>query len=78
MPLHTKNSNVVDLSRHVAEATGETMTEAIRKALEERRDRLALELFEASMQEMKKTLRDLHRGRKFEPISKSEWDAVHE
>lgn len=40
MPLNLKNAVVERLAAEVAELTGESKTEAIRKALEERRRRL--------------------------------------
>ena len=40
MPLNLKNVEVERLAAEVAELTGESKTEAIRKALEERRRRL--------------------------------------
>ena len=40
MPLNLKNADVERLATEVAELTGESKTEAIRKALEERRRRL--------------------------------------
>ena len=40
MPLNLKNADVERLAAEVAELTGESKTEAIRKALEERRRRL--------------------------------------
>ena len=42
MALNIKNAEVERLAAEVAELAGETKTEAIRKALEERRARLAL------------------------------------
>ena len=44
MPLNIKNPEVERLVREIASLTGETKTEAVRKALEERRTRLALHL----------------------------------
>ncbi len=41
MALNLKNSDVERLAAEVATITGETKTEAIRKALEERRERLS-------------------------------------
>ena len=41
VPLSIKNRRVERLAEEVAETTGESKTEAIRKALEERRQRLA-------------------------------------
>jgi len=40
MPLSIKNRDTERLARQVAEETGESMTEAIRRALEERWERL--------------------------------------
>jgi antitoxin VapB len=42
MALNVKNAVVEALAAEVAEMAGETKTEAIRRALEERRERLAL------------------------------------
>ncbi len=42
MALNIKNQDVERLLEEVIEITGETKTEAVRKALEERRQRLAL------------------------------------
>jgi antitoxin VapB len=41
MPLNIKNAHVERLVAEVARLTGESKTEAVRRALEERRDRLA-------------------------------------
>lgn len=41
MALNIKNRRVEDLASEIAEITGETKTEAIRRALEERRQRLS-------------------------------------
>jgi antitoxin VapB len=41
MALNIKNRRVEDLATEIAEITGETKTEAIRRALEERRQRLS-------------------------------------
>ena len=41
MALNIKNDEVERLAREVAEVTGETKTEAIRRALTDRRERLA-------------------------------------
>ncbi len=41
MPLNIKNAEVEGLAAELAEMTGETKTEAIRKALQERRERLS-------------------------------------
>ena len=42
MALNIKNAEVERLVAEVAELTGETKTEAVRRALEERKERLAL------------------------------------
>ena len=42
MALNIKNADVVRLAAEVADLAGETKTEAIRRALEERKNRLAL------------------------------------
>lgn len=44
MALNLKSPRVQELVEEVSSLTGETKTEAIRKALEERRDRLRLEV----------------------------------
>ena len=44
MALNIKNPHVEELAAEVADLAGETKTEAIRRALEERKQRLALQL----------------------------------
>lgn len=44
MALNIKNSVVEELAAEVAELAGETKTEAIRRALEERRQRLSFQV----------------------------------
>lgn len=44
MALNIKNSQVEELAAEVAELTGETKTEAIRRALEERMQRLSFQV----------------------------------
>jgi antitoxin VapB len=44
MALNIKNAQVEDLATEVAELAGETKTEAIRRALEERRQRLSFQV----------------------------------
>ena len=44
MALNIKNAQVENLAAEVAELTGETKTEAIRRALEERRQRLSFQV----------------------------------
>ncbi|MDX1390117.1 MAG: type II toxin-antitoxin system VapB family antitoxin [Acidobacteriota bacterium] len=43
MPLSIKNPEVEELVEEVASLTGESKTEAVRRALRERRDRLVLQ-----------------------------------
>lgn len=43
MALNIKNAHVEKLATEISELTGETKTEAIRRALEERRQRLSLQ-----------------------------------
>ena len=78
MGLNIKNKDVEELARQVAQATGESKTEAIRIALMERRDRLGLKPTDQTWLELKSTLLALHRGRKFEPVSKEEWDRLND
>lgn len=44
MPLNIKNPEVERLVEEVAKVTGESKTEAVRRALEERRERLAFQV----------------------------------
>jgi antitoxin VapB len=44
MALNIKNSQVEELAAEIAEITGESKTEAIRRALEERRQRLSFQV----------------------------------
>lgn len=44
MALNIKNATVESLASEVSELTGETKTEAIRRALEERKQRLAFQV----------------------------------
>ena len=48
MALNIKNAQVEELATEVAELAGETKTEAIRRALEERRQRLSFQLVRES------------------------------
>lgn len=48
MALNIKNAQVEGLASEIAEITGETKTEAIRRALEERRQRLAFQVHHES------------------------------
>ena len=48
MALNIKNAQVEDLATEVAELAGETKTEAIRRALEERRQRLSFQVVRES------------------------------
>ena len=78
MGLNIKSVEVEELARQVAEATGETKTEAIRRALLERRDRLGLQSTQKVLANLEAALNDILKGRRFEPVQKSEWDALHE
>lgn len=78
MGLNIKNREVEELAGQVALATGETKTEAIRKALLERRDRLGLPSTENLLRELEQTLRSIHGGRRFEPVNKEEWDRIYQ
>ena len=51
MALNLKNPEVVRLARELAEITGETKTEAVRRALLERRERLRQRTAEAGRRE---------------------------
>jgi antitoxin VapB len=51
MALNIKNSQVEELAAEVAEYTGETKTEAIRRALEERKQRLSFQVARESRSE---------------------------
>jgi antitoxin VapB len=44
MPLNIKNAEVERLVAEIADLAGETKTEAVRRALEERRERLAFRI----------------------------------
>jgi antitoxin VapB len=78
MGLNIKNKDVEELARQVAEATGESKTEAIRRALMERRDRLGLKSTQSVLAELEKGLANILKGRRFEPVRKDEWDRLHE
>ena len=51
MALNIKNSQVEDLATEIAGITGETKTEAIRRALEERKQRLSFQVVRESRSE---------------------------
>ena len=51
MALNIKNSQVEDLATEIAEICGETKTEAIRRALEERKQRLSFQVVRESRSE---------------------------
>jgi len=51
VPLNIKNPEVERLVNEVAELTGETKTQAVRRALEERKARLCLRVTESSRAE---------------------------
>jgi antitoxin VapB len=64
MALNIKNGEVERLAAEVARLTGESKTEAIRRALEERRTRL------------KSTSRDSRRGRVLRFLEKKVWPSL--
>jgi antitoxin VapB len=67
MALNIKNPVVEALATEVAAMTGETKTETIRRALEERKQRLAFRLVEAD------------RARRLRALLEDEvWPAVHQ
>jgi antitoxin VapB len=78
MGLNIKNDEVERLASEIARKTGETKTEVIRKALLERRDRLGLRPAEAALNDLEQTLRGVHGGRKLPPVTKEEWDSLHD
>lgn len=51
MALNIKNSRVESLAAEIAEITGESKTEAIRRALEERKQRLSFQVVRESRAE---------------------------
>lgn len=51
MALNIKNSRVESLATEIAEITGESKTEAIRRALEERKQRLSFQVVRESRAE---------------------------
>ncbi len=58
MALNIKNEEVERLAREVADVTGETKTEAIRRALSERRDRVSIRLGEKSAARLNRYLEE--------------------
>lgn len=56
MSLNIKNDEVVRLAAEVASMTGETKTEAIRKALEERRRRLSFRVADGGVDGIRRFL----------------------
>ena len=79
MALNIKNPAVEQLAAELAELTGETKTEAIRRALEERRKKLAFRVSPKSREDVMENLdREIWskvpaslRGRK---MSKKKWE----
>ncbi len=61
MPLTIKNAEVDRLVGEVAAMTGESKTEAVRKALSERKQRLAFELAAPASDRRREALRFLER-----------------
>jgi len=78
MALNIKNIEVERLAAQIAEITGETKTEAIRRALLERKDRLGLPAIEVTIAEIEEGLNAILGDRRFEPVSKKEWDDLFE
>lgn len=78
MGLNIKNAEVEELARLVAEATGETKTEAIRRALLERKERLGLRSPQTVLADLELALEEILKGRRFNPVQKGEWDRVFE
>lgn len=81
MALNIKNREVERLAAEVSEITGESKTEAIRRALEERRSRLAFRLSPKSPEDVIEVL-ERHiwsqvpkslRGKK---LSRREWEKI--
>lgn len=58
MALNIKNGEVEKLAQEVAELTGETKTEAIRKSLEERKARLSSKILMSPGQRARRFLED--------------------
>ncbi len=83
MALNIKNSEVERLAAEIARATGETKTEAIRKALEERRKRMDLPSTEERWQAIRQDLEQnvwpqLPPDARGKQIPKQEFDALYE
>jgi antitoxin VapB len=78
MGLNIKNRDVEELAREIAKATGETKTEAIRKALLDRKEKLGLPSVETRMKELQAMIREIHAGRTFAPVTKEEWDSLND
>lgn len=83
MGLNIKNREVESLAEEVARATGETKTEAIRIALLERRQRLAMPSLEERVQrQLEKLEREtwslLSPESRGHSVSKGEYDALFE
>jgi antitoxin VapB len=82
LALNIKSREVETLAAEVARMTGETKTEAIRKALSERRERLARESGPAARAERLRRFfeeeiwRLLPRGKRGRPMSKREREAI--
>lgn len=78
MGSNIKNRDVEELAREVAEFTGETKNGAIRKALNDRKEKLGLPSVETRMKDLQVMLREVHAGRTFARVDKDEWDSLHE
>jgi antitoxin VapB len=82
MGLNIKNAEVERLASEIARATGETKTEAIRKALEERRVRMGLptlaERIAAFEAKMEREIWSKFPQDALRPVTKDEYDALFE
>lgn len=79
MALSIKTEEADRLARQLAGLTGETMTEAITKALRERIDRLLSEQKQdgsATAETLLKLAEDIRARHDLRPVSKEEWDAL--
>ena len=60
MSLNIKNEEVVRLAEWICERTGETKTEAIRKALEQRAASLGRDTYQQRLDDIQDFVRELH------------------
>jgi len=81
MALNIKNEEVERLATEIAQATGETKTEAIRKALEERRGRLAFRVAKKDRAHLLRFLEreiwsEVPRRIQGKRLSRKEWERI--